>query len=170
VELVAAHRTARHKDLAQVLAACGLRQHGGPIFGIEFVVIDAHHYAPELGGKPALILPHFEEGRLLDLVAVGVTTRACRTRVGICTALGADYIDRARESEGQLRLYSDPLEWMQRGRVGACIIDWRAARHVLADVPAIACSSDMLAARVERAMRLPVSLPTLYVQEAAHAA
>ncbi len=40
-ELVAAHRKARPEDLAQALDACGLRQTGGPIFGVERVAIDA---------------------------------------------------------------------------------------------------------------------------------
>jgi hypothetical protein len=169
-ELVAACRTARREDLAQALDACGLRQTGGPIFGVDFVAIDANNYAPEPNGRAALIVPYFEEGRLLDLVACGFATRTSRTRAGICVALGMDAIDTARWNEGQLRLYSDPLEWLQRGRQGACVIDWRAARHALADVPAIACSSDALAARVEKALRQPVTLPALYVREAAHAA
>jgi hypothetical protein len=103
-------------------------------------------------------------------VACGFATRTCRTRAGICTTLGTEHIDRARDSEGQLRLYSDPLEWLQHGRDGACLIDWRAARFDLADMPAIACSSDMLAASVEKALRQPVNLPALFVREADHAA
>lgn len=169
-ELIRAHQMARGKDLAQALDACGLRQTGAPIWGVEFVAIDAHNYAPEPGGRPALIVPHIADGAIIDLVATGFATRTSRTREGICTALGTDQIDLAREREGQLRLYADPLEWLQHGRAGACVIDWRAARHVLADVPAIACSNDKLAARVERAMREPVSLPALYVRESAHAA
>lgn len=169
-ELIAAHRTARREDLAQALDACGLRQTGRPIFGVSFVTIDGNNYAPEPGGRPALIVPYFEGGELVDLVATGFATRTCRTRDGLCVALGTDQIEQARWNEGQLRLYSDPLEWLQHGRQGACVVDWRAARHALADVPAIACSSDMLAARVEKAMRQPVRLPALYVREAAHAA
>jgi hypothetical protein len=169
-ELVAAHRGARREDLAQALDACGLRQTGGPIFGVEFVTIDANNYAPEPNGKPAVIVPYFVGGELVDLVATGLATRTCRTREGLCVALGMDAIEQARWNEGQLRLYSDPLEWLQRGRQGACVVDWRAARHVLADVPGIACSSDALAARVEKALRQPVQLPSLYVREVAHAA
>ena len=169
VELVAAHRTARREDLAQALDACGLRQTGGPIFGVEFVTIDAHHYAPEPGGRPAIVTPFFEGGALVDLVATGMATRTSRTRMGVCTSLGVEHIDRAREGEGHLRLYSDPLEWLQHRRAGAVVIDWRAARFDLADIPAIACSSDALAARVERALQRPATLPTLFVPEAAHA-
>lgn len=168
-ELVAAHRTARREDLAQALDACGLRQ-TGEIFGVEFVQVTPHNYEPAPGGHAALIVPHVEDGKIVDLVATGFATRTSRTREGICTALGTDQIDLAREREGQLRLYADPLEWLQHNRQGACVIDWRAAHHVLADVPAIACSNDKLAARVERALREPVRMPTLYVREPAHAA
>src|SRR4051812_16701651 len=101
-ELVAAHRNARREDLAQALAACGLRHPGAPIFGVEFVTIDANNYAPEPGGRAALIVPHFDNGELLDLVATGFATRTSHTREGLCVALGTDHIDRARESEGQL--------------------------------------------------------------------
>jgi hypothetical protein len=164
VELIAAHRTARREDLAPALDACGLHQTGGPIFGVEFVMVDAHNYAPEPGGRPALIVPYFEDGRLLDLVACSLATRTSRTRNGICTALGMDAIDAARWNEEQVRLYTDPLEWLQHGRQGACVIDWRAARHVLADVPAVDCNDNKaLADRIDKAMRQPVHMPRLIV-------
>lgn len=166
-ELVPAHQAARRDDLADALDACGLRQTGGPIFGVEFVASDAHNYAPEPGGKPALILPHFEGGRLLDLVACDLATRASRTRAGVCTALGADYIDRARWDETPVRLFADPVEWLRADRQGACIVDWRAVRHVLADVPAVNCGANRaLADRVDKALRQPVHVPRLIVQEA----
>lgn len=77
LELVEAHRKARREDLADALDACGLRQHSGPIVGVEFVASDAHYWAPEPGGKPALVIPHFEEGRLLDHVAMGLQRYVC---------------------------------------------------------------------------------------------
>ena len=168
-ELIRAHRIARGEELAQALNACSLRQIGRPMWGVDFVQVTPHNYEPAPGGHAALIVAHVEDGAILDLVATGFATRISRTREGICTALGIDHIDRARDSEGQLRLFADPLEWLQHNRQGACVIDWRAVRHVLADVPAIACSSDMLAARVEKALREPARLPALYVREPAHA-
>ena len=170
-ELVAAHRTARREDLTRALDACGLRQQGGPIFGVELVAIDGHNYAPEPGGQPALILPYFEDGRLLDLVACRFTTRTCSTRDGICTALGAEHIERARDAGTALSLFADPVEWLLADRQGACVVDWRSAHFTLADLDAgIACSSNLLAARVQRAMQRPATVPPLFVREAAHAA
>ena len=167
-ELLAARRTAGTPDLAAALQACGLPT--TTVWGVSFVEIDAHHYAPVAGGKPAIIVPLFEDGALLDLVATGLQTRTTRTRAGIATVLGQEWIDHAKETETTVRLFGDPIEWLRNGRRGAVVVDWRAARHALADVPGIACETEFLAAQVERAMQQPVSLPKLFVREANRAA
>jgi hypothetical protein len=169
-ELMAAHRTARLPDLADAVQACGLPVDGGPLWGVSFVELDAHHYAPALGGKPAIIVPLFEDGALLDLIATGLETRACRTREGIATVLGQEWIDHAKDTETAVRLFGDPITWLRNGRRGAVVIDWRAARYALADVAGIACESELLAGRVERALRQPTHLPKLFVREADRAA
>ncbi|GEP57332.1 hypothetical protein [Reyranella soli] len=166
LELVEAHRKARCEDVAGALDACGLHQHGGPIFGIEFVDHDAHNYAPAPGGKPSIIVPHFEDGRLLDLVAVGLRSRACRTRAGVCTVLGGEWLDYARDHETAARIYPNPLAWLLAGRRGAVIVDWRSARYVLADVPELVCTDKALAERIDKAMRQPVHMPRLIVGQA----
>ncbi|MGD9879454.1 MAG: hypothetical protein AB7F22_15080 [Reyranella sp.] len=168
-ELIAAFRNARREDLAQILDARGIRQADRPLL-VEEVAVDDHYYAPEPEGRLAFVTPYFERGQLVDLIATGIESRTSRTRMGNCTVLGEEHIHDARESEGPLRLYNDPLEWLRHGRAGACIIDWRAARFDLADLRDIACSNDMLAARVEKALLRPVTLPRLYVPEVAHAA
>ena len=170
LELVEAHRKARREDIADALDACGLRQHGGPIVGVEYVASDVHYWAPEPGGKPAIILPHFEEGRLLDLVAVGLRSRACRTRAGACTVLGGEWLDHARDHDTAARIYPDPLAWLLDGRRGAVIVDRRSARYVLADVPALVCADKALADRIDKAMRRPVHVPRLTVVGQAPAA
>jgi hypothetical protein len=170
-ELVTAHKLARSADLADALTACGLPTDGPLLWGVSFVGIDAHHYCPTEGGKPAIIVPVYDEGgALLDLVATGIETRATRTRAGIATVLGRAWIERARETETAARLFSDPLEWLRNGGRGACIVDWRAARYELADLPGIACYSELLAKRVARALKQPVHIPQLFVRETFHAA
>jgi hypothetical protein len=166
-EYLASRRTGRHPELAPALQDCGLPAEG---FGVSFVEIDAHHYAPISGGKPAIIAPLFENGRLLDLVATGIEARSTRTRAGIATVLGQEWIDRAKDTETTVRLFADPIEWLRNEGRGAVVVDWRAARHALADVPGIACETEFLAAQVERAMRQPASLPKLFVREANRAA
>jgi hypothetical protein len=169
-ELLTAHRMARLPDLASALEACALPIDTGPTWGAAFVEIDAHNYAPAAGGKPAIITPLFDDGTLIDLVATGLETRSTRTRVGIATVLGFEWIDHARETATAVRLFADPIEWLRNGRRGAVIVDWRAARFVLADVPGIACESEFLAKQVDRAMRQPTHLPKLFVREADRAA
>lgn len=169
-ELMAAHRTARLPGLADAVQACGLPIDGGPLWGISFVEIDPHHYAPAHGGKAAVIVPAFEDGRLLDLVATGLETRSTRTRAGVATVLGREWIDRAKDTETTVRLFGDPIEWLRNGCHGAVVIDWRAARYELGDVPGIACEGELLAKRVENALKRPVCIPQLFVREARRAA
>jgi len=165
LELLAARRRLDDPELAATMSACGLHTDRGPIFGVEFIAYDAHHWMPEPGGKPAIIVPHFENGHLLDLVAVGLRSRACRTRCGACTVLGGEWLDHARDYDEPVFIYPDPLAWLVAGRRGAVIVDWRAARHVLADVPAVECADQALAGRIDRAMRLPVHVPQIVVSD-----
>jgi hypothetical protein len=170
-ELLAARRTARLPELADALQACGLPIDGAATWGVGFVeMIGAHNYAPAAGGKPAVICPLFQDGALLDLVAIGLATRATRTRRGIATVLGREWIDHAKETETTVRLFGDPIEWLRNGCRGAAVVDWRAARYELGDLPGIACEGELLAKRLERALKEPAHIPTLFVREAHRAA
>lgn len=169
-ELLAAHRMAQQPELADALQACGLQIDTGPAWGVAFVDIDAHNYAPAEGGKPAIICPVFEDGRLLDLVATGLGTRSTRTRLGIAMVLGRERLDHAQQTETAARLFPDPIEWLRNGCRGSVVIDWRAARYELADLPGIACEGELLAKRVDHALRQPVRVPQLFVREARRAA
>ena len=170
-ELLAAHRIAGNPERAAALKACGLPIDGPTIFGAALVeIIDAHNYAPAAGGKPAIICALFEDGRLLDLVATGLETRATRTRRGVATVLGQEWINRAKDAETTVRLFADPIEWLRNGCRGAVVVDWRAARYALANVPGIACEGELLAKRVEQALKQPVRLPRHFVREARRAA
>ena len=137
-ELLAARRTARLPELADALQACGLPIDGASTWGVGFVDIDSHNYAPAVGGKPAIIVPLFEGGALLDLIAVGLETRSTRTRRGLATVLGQEWLEHARETETAVRLFGDPIEWLRNGCRGAVVVDWRAARYELGDLPGIA--------------------------------
>ena len=69
--------------------------------------------------------------------------------------LGLAAPDRAVVHRVPLHLFSDPIEWLQHRGAGAVVLDWRAAAFVLADLAGIACTSDLLAGRVEKALRQP---------------
>jgi hypothetical protein len=169
-ELLHAHQSARQPEVASVLAECDLKLDSGIIFGVDHVEVDANHYAPAPNGKSALIIPYFHDGALFDLVACGLETRTCRNREGICTVLGQEWLDHARDHGTRVRIFRDPIEWLRNDRRGASVIDWRAAHYVLADLDGIVCTSELLAAKVERALQRPSKAPQIFVQQVAHAA
>ena len=169
-ELLEAHRLIRQPYYVEGFRRCGIDIGGGLILGLAAVEVDDDNYMPAPGGKGALIIPYFAGNVLLDLIAVGLETFACRTRAGVCTVLGGEHIERAREQEMAVRLFKDPIDWLRNARRGACIVDWRAAPHVLADIPGISCGSEFLASRVDCAMRQPVAVPPIFIREPANAA
>lgn len=169
-ELLHAHRIARQPAVVDALRSCGLDIDAGPVWGVDYVQADAHHYQPTPDGRPAIIVPCSIDGSIIDLVACGLEARACRTRRGVCTVLGAEWLDRARLHEQPARVLADPIEWLRNNRCGAVIVDWRSARSELADLPGIACSNSLLARRIDKALREPAHVPPLFVREARHAA
>lgn len=169
-ELVRVTTQAREPTARQTLVDAGIPLDCGSAWGFDHVEIDVHHYYSAPSGLPAVIVPHFESGELVDLVAVGPRSRSCRTLLGVCTVLGSDSIERAKTHDEYLRLYADPIEWYAAGRVGAVIVDWRIAKYELRGLPGIACDDALTARRIERALRDPVDVPPIYVREACHAA
>src|SRR5215470_10142640 len=123
-ELLEAHRLIRQPYYVEGFRRCGIDIGGGLILGLAAVEVDDDNYMPAPGGKGALIIPYFAGNVLLDLIAVGLETFACRTRAGVCTVLGGEHIERAREQEMAVRLFKDPMDWLRNGRRGACIVDW----------------------------------------------
>jgi hypothetical protein len=164
-ELLSANRQAQQPERKAALALYGLGSNGGHVWGCEHVSTDGPYYSPAPDGAPAVILPAFQDGELVDLVAVDLLTRAARTRLGIAACLGFDSIERARFSGERLRLYDDPLRWFCVGMRGAVLLDWTAARIALGDVQQISCSSDALAEKLDRAMRQIIRLPKIFVRE-----
>ena len=173
-ELRTAHALARRPSLQDALAACGLTQTGS-IWGVAFVTVDQHHYSPSPGGKAAIIVPVFANDgdvvEVVDLVACGLETRAIRTRCGVATVLGEQWLDLARATGDAARLYPDPVEWLRNKGHGSVLLDMRAAPFALADVPVVNwCGSESAAQQIDRAMRQPINLPQIFVrEELAHA-
>jgi hypothetical protein len=169
-ELLAAHKLARTPDLAEALQACGLPSDGVPIWGVEFVELAGDYYQPRSGGHPAIIVPVFDAGTLVDLTATGLATRRTVTRMGAASILGQDAIDRAMEAGTHLHIFPDPIEWLRNRCNGAVVLDWRSAPFALSEVPAIACANELLTKKIDKALRQPLRVPPLYVREERRAA
>jgi len=107
----------------------------------------------EAGGHYCLITPAYENGALVDLVATHCRSLNSRTRRGVADVLGADWLDVARDSGESVRVFANPVEWVQRGCAGTVILDWRTAPLDMLDVPGAACSTVELAARLDDAFR-----------------
>lgn len=161
-EFEAARRRTTDPKFAEVIAGMGFTDEDVPPWGIECVCADSVFYEPMPDGKPAVIAAAVEQGELIDLVAVSLETWAMRRRLGTARVLGADSIEDARFFHRPLTLFTDVAGWLAGHGRGAVILDWRAAPRELADLDAVLCQSEALAARVTRAFAQPVPLPPLY--------
>jgi hypothetical protein len=169
-ELLRAHKQARSPVLVEALQACGLPGDGVPIWGVEFVEVGGDYYQSRRGGHPAVIVPVFYDGALVDLTATGLATRRTVTRTGAASMLGQDAIDRAMDAGTHLHIFPDPIEWLRNRCNGAVVLDWRAAPFALSEVPAIACADELLTKKIDKALRQPLRVPPLYVREERRAA
>ena len=161
-ELLHASKVAREPRLECVLATLGLA-HEGPLWGFDFVEFTGSTYRPLLGGDGALIVPVFDDGLIVDLVACRVIDRRIATRHGAARALGEDWIDRAALNRSRLALFSDPLRWLMAGRRGAVVLDWRQAPLLFDGVEAIACDSPALMRRVDTATHRMAKRPQIHL-------
>ena len=135
--------------------------------------IDDGLYAPSSEGMPHLILPVFEDGGLVDLVAFSSEQPlAWLLRLGTGWSLGLiDGFER-HSWEDEVRLWASPLDWLRADRDGLCILDWSAPEVIeLARLPNIRCQDRLLAERLKEALSRPYSLPQItYGEELRHAA
>ena len=169
-ELFQAAQLARTAAFAEVLRTMGLGVLGCHMWGIEAVSAgdcfdQPAFYQPDENGKLAAIVPAFEGGDLVDLVACSFATRAMHTRKGIATVLGFDWIEDACLGLQPLIVYDNALSWLHHRCRGVVVIDWTAASRLLRDVPAIQCESDATAAALKAAFERPNPYPPIYVHD-----
>ncbi|HZQ00359.1 MAG TPA: hypothetical protein VFB13_12515 [Reyranella sp.] len=175
-ELIEAKRLARRPDIARLVPA--RVRGGGVIWGFARVEADERYYMPSPDGRTvALIAPAYERRGnctyIVDLVATSISTRAVRRRRGEAAILGDDWIDCAIEARRPVRLYENPLWWVNGRCHGAVVLDWRDLAYRLAEASSIICQTTTLAERVSDAFARPIPMPPLYVppaQETRHAA
>jgi hypothetical protein len=125
-------------------------------------------YQPNDGGHPHVVMPVWENGALVDLVAWRTASpEDWLLRKGLGWALGQDQLQYA----GPVFLAASPLEWLQRGGEALCILDWGCPEvFQLACLEEVTVSDPVTAGLLRQALRRPVRLPTIQLQEVAHAA
>jgi hypothetical protein len=145
------------------LANMGARHYFGG--AARIIDVDDGLYAPSDEGKPHLILPVFEEGELVDLVAFNSDQPlAWLLRLGTGWSLGLiDGFER-HSWDQEVRLWASPLDWLRADRDGLCILDWSAPEVLeLARLPTIRCQNRLLAERLKQALSRPYRLPTITI-------
>jgi hypothetical protein len=121
--------------------------------------------APAAGdeaGKAALIVPAFEQGVLVDLVAEDFQSRRDFTRLGAAYALGADEVELARSTGKRLLLFDSVFNWLRADCRGAVVLDWKQALHELNGIRTVYCNQ-ALARQVYSSTRRSFSPPEIYV-------
>src|SRR5262245_37602047 len=76
-ELVTASRYAANSEIKALLAPLCLPT--GLMWGVERVVVEDGRYAPDPAGRPAIIVPVYDEGGIIDLVATGLASKRIAT-------------------------------------------------------------------------------------------
>lgn len=118
-------------------------------------------------GDPHLLLPVFEDGELVDLVAFQSDDPTCwLLRNGTGWALGLEW-GLGRHCWGDpVTIALTPLEWLRGGAEGLCILDWDAPEiHYLADIPRLVCATAELASCLRTALTKPVRFPNISIEE-----
>jgi hypothetical protein len=174
-ELITADRRRRHPDLVPVLADLGLDRGRLPAWGVGSIVVEGETWRPASAGErgeASLIVPAFETAGLIDLVAQRLSDGRLYCRLGLATLLGADAVDRARETNAGLMVFRDVASWLAGHGLGAVILDWRDVGRRLEGVRTILCPTRSAPA-LHRATRLCRPLPLIAVprpKEIDHAA
>lgn len=138
-ELIAA---SRHRGLVPAFANLGLEQSRLPEWGVGWIVTEGPTWRPACAGErgePSLIAPVFEAAGLIDLVAQRLRDGRLSCRLGLAALLGADAVERARETEAPLLVFRDVASWLAGHGLGAVILDWRDAGRRLEGIRTILC-------------------------------
>jgi hypothetical protein len=116
-------------------------------------------FYPDPDGKRALVVPVYEDWQLLDLVAFSTSNADdWLLRTGLGTALGL-FDGWHHYWPEVVKLHQSPLQWLQAGGEGLCVVDWSAPDiHRLNDLPSISVGSEALRQRLRNALLRPVRL------------
>lgn len=146
------------------LASLGARQEP---FGVALIKTNPEGiYWPSDTGSPRLIIPCYERGDIVDLVALlPAKPDQWWHRTGAAAILGADLLLTCVKDHA-LEVVSTPLDWLKAGGRAICVLDWGASFHELSplrDWPELRVDSPRLAAAVRQALSRPAILPKITI-------
>ena len=167
-ELHRASLLARRPAFADALQAFGLTPYGCPLWGVASVEAGESFYEPSEEGVLSAIVPAYEEveGRatIVDLVACCLATREMRTRKGVASVLGHEWIEDSFLGNEPLKVFDNALTWLRGKCRGVVILDWNDAPFLLREIPEILCESQATAQRLVWAFERPRPYPPILVR------
>lgn len=141
-------------------------------FGVAMVATDSGgHWWPDDEGAPRLIVPCYERGEIVDLVALKPQAAdVWWHRTGQATLLGADLLATCVKDH-PIDIVSTPIDWLAKGGKAICVLNWGAPYHELSslrDWPEIRVDSVRLSNLVRQYLMRPNPIPkiTLNLKEA----
>lgn len=123
-------------------------------------------YVPDVDGELHLVLPVYEDGELVDLVAFrSDAPEKWMLRTGNGWALGLEDGWGMLHNGEPLPLSATPLDWLRGGAEGLCVLDWEAPELAveLADFATVHCSDAIVAGLLNKALTKPPRLPNISV-------
>jgi hypothetical protein len=164
-ELIRADARRQAPALEEALQALGLAGVRAPLWGFGCVVAEHGTWRPageDEAGMAAVIVPACEDGAVVDLVAQCLAGGPMLSRLGLARLLGADEVERARDSDDPLPVFGDAVAWLRGHGRGTVIVDWHRAPARLDGVRVLLCR-ETLAPVLHRATRRCRPLPTIAV-------
>ena len=177
-ELALAERTKSDPRLASILAAMRPDHPRACSWGFLHIVIEGNSplwrpaIAPEFGNAACVVAATQDGSRLVDLAAATLDNhRITLMRNGAADLIGADEVERARETGCPLLVFDSILNWLQGGTRGCVVTDWARAAAAFNGLSALVCGSLAMAERLDRATTRCLQPPVIGVLEGkSHAA
>lgn len=141
-------------------------------FGVAMAATNSEGYWwPDDEGAPRLLIPCYERGEVVDIVAMKPQTPdVWWQRTGQATLLGADLLATCVK-DYPIDIVSTPLDWLAKGGEAVCVLNWSAPYHELSplrDWPELLVDSVRLSKLVRQYLTRPNPIPkiTLKLKEA----
>lgn len=124
------------------------------------------YYTPSDCGPRRLIVPVYEDGTLIDLLALSsADPDQWLVRTGLASFLGLLEGWHYRHWE-PVTIHRNPLAWLAAGGEGLCPIDWHSPDlERLRDLPGLIVNDGELAGKLKTALSRPRSIPPIFISE-----